>query len=97
MDEDRKIHALLREYGHSHQNFVNKAIHWICVPMIIFSLVGLLLSTHMIHGIIGAGGLFAMSVALFFLAWIGQFVGHKIERAKLSFFDDLRFLLVGPA
>ena len=30
------------------------------------------------------------------LAWIGQFIGHKIEGKKPSFFDDLRFLLIGP-
>jgi uncharacterized membrane protein YGL010W len=36
------------------------------------------------------------SVAVFVVAWIGQFVGHKIEGKKPSFFDDLRFLLIGP-
>jgi len=36
------------------------------------------------------------SVAIFVIAWIGQFIGHKIEGKKPSFFDDLRFLLVGP-
>jgi uncharacterized membrane protein YGL010W len=29
--------------------------------------------------------------------WVLQFIGHKIEGKKPSFFDDLRFLLVGPA
>lgn len=38
----RKIDQLLEEYGQSHQNPVNKKIHWICVPVIFFSLVGLL-------------------------------------------------------
>ena len=32
------------EYGESHQNPVNKAIHYICVPAIFFSIVGLLMS-----------------------------------------------------
>ena len=36
------------------------------------------------------------SVAIFVIAWIGQFIGHKIEGKKPSFFDDLRFLLIGP-
>jgi uncharacterized membrane protein YGL010W len=31
------------------------------------------------------------------VAWIGQFVGHKIEGKKPSFFEDLQFLLIGPA
>lgn len=36
------------------------------------------------------------SVAIFAIAWVGQFIGHKIEGCKPSFFDDLRFLLIGP-
>jgi uncharacterized membrane protein YGL010W len=37
-----------------------------------------------------------ISVAVFGMAWIGQFIGHKIEGKKPTFFDDLRFLLIGP-
>ncbi len=37
-----------------------------------------------------------VSVVVFVLAWIGQFIGHKIEGKKPSFFDDLKFLLIGP-
>ena len=40
----RKIDQLLSEYGESHQNATNKAIHWICVPLIFFSVVGLIAS-----------------------------------------------------
>jgi uncharacterized membrane protein YGL010W len=40
----RKIETLLHEYGLSHQNETNKAIHWICVPAIFFSIVGLIFS-----------------------------------------------------
>ena len=32
------------EYGESHKNPVNKAIHYICVPTIFFSIVGLMMS-----------------------------------------------------
>jgi len=39
-----KIERLLDEYGVSHQNSTNKAIHWICVPLIFFSIIGLLYS-----------------------------------------------------
>lgn len=35
-------------------------------------------------------------IALFALAWIGQFYGHKVEGKKPSFFKDLQFLLIGP-
>lgn len=37
-----------------------------------------------------------LSVAIFVLAWIAQFVGHRIEGRKPSFFEDLQYLLVGP-
>lgn len=35
-------------------------------------------------------------IAIFVIAWIGQFYGHKIEGKKPSFFKDLQFLLIGP-
>ena len=37
------------------------------------------------------------NVIAFVVAWIGQFWGHKIEGKKPSFFQDIFFLLVGPA
>ncbi|MBX2978844.1 MAG: DUF962 domain-containing protein [Flavobacteriales bacterium] len=41
--------------------------------------------------------LWMVCVVLFVLAWIGQFIGHKIEGKKPSFFEDLQFLMIGPA
>ena len=38
-----------------------------------------------------------LSILIFILAWIGQFIGHKIEGQKPSFFEDIQFLLIGPA
>lgn len=40
--------------------------------------------------------IFTLSLGIFIVAWIGQFVGHKIEGKKPSFFKDLQFLLIGP-
>jgi uncharacterized membrane protein YGL010W len=37
-----KLDALLNEYAESHQNALNKKIHYICVPFIYFSIVGML-------------------------------------------------------
>ncbi|GAL26575.1 putative PRS2 protein [Vibrio variabilis] len=37
-----------------------------------------------------------LSIGLFVVLWIMQFVGHKIEGKKPSFFDDIQFLLIGP-
>ena len=40
--------------------------------------------------------LWAVSAAVFALAWLGQFIGHAIEGKRPSFFKDLQFLLIGP-
>lgn len=126
----RTIDALLAQYGESHRNPVNELIHFVCVPVIVFTLLGLLWSIHPLLALATsiaalvyyyqlsrpfAAGMLAMiaimlgllaalppatilplSLAIFVLAWIGQFIGHKIEGKKPSFFDDLRFLLIGP-
>lgn len=39
---------------------------------------------------------FWVSIVVFVVMWIFQFVGHKIEGKSPSFFEDLRFLLIGP-
>jgi len=36
------------------------------------------------------------SVALFVAGWIFQFIGHRIEGRKPSFFEDIQYLYVGP-
>ena len=38
----------------------------------------------------------ATAIAVFVVAWIGQFIGHIYEGHRPSFFTDLVFLLVGP-
>ena len=42
------------------------------------------------------GTVLPTSIGVFVAAWLGQFIGHHIEGKKPSFFDDLRFLLIGP-
>ncbi len=37
-----------------------------------------------------------ISIGVFVVAWIFQFIGHKIEGKKPSFFTDLFYLLIGP-
>ncbi|MEM7669928.1 MAG: Mpo1-like protein [Pseudomonadota bacterium] len=37
----RKIDRLLSEYGESHQNETNKAVHWVCVPVIVWTVIAL--------------------------------------------------------
>jgi uncharacterized membrane protein YGL010W len=40
----RTVNQWLAEYGESHRDATNKLLHWICVPVIVVSLVGLLWS-----------------------------------------------------
>jgi uncharacterized membrane protein YGL010W len=37
-----------------------------------------------------------IGLAIFVIAWIGQFFGHQIEGKKPSFLKDIQFLLIGP-
>ena len=124
------IHALLEQYSDSHRNPTNERFHFVCVPLIVFSLLGILWAIHPVAALATVGwamwyyvqlskpfawGMLAMSalmlailalmplmtvlplsIAVFVVAWIGQFIGHKIEGKKPSFLDDLRFLLIGP-
>lgn len=135
------VHTLdqwLDEYAESHRNPVNKLFHWFCIPLIVFSIAGLLraipvgnvwvnattlvgvlvllyylmLSPRLaagmlmifallyvlvqgVHSTAGAAEI-PLMVAIFLVAWIGQFVGHHIEGARPSFFKDIQFLLIGP-
>ena len=125
----RRIDYLLAHYGESHQNPSNELIHFIAIPMIVFSLIGVL---HWLHpnlaliaiaasivyyarlstlfmvvmtlaaalslyvaGLLG-DALLPVSVAIFVLSWIFQFIGHRIEGKKPSFFEDPQYLLIGP-
>lgn len=38
----RTLDELLEKYGESHQNIINKRIHWVCVPTIFVSIVAML-------------------------------------------------------
>jgi uncharacterized membrane protein YGL010W len=39
---------------------------------------------------------FMLAISIFVIGWIIQFVGHKYEKAKPAFMDDLNQLLIGP-
>jgi uncharacterized membrane protein YGL010W len=40
--------------------------------------------------------LWATCLAIFVVAWIGQFIGHAYEGKRPSFFKDVQFLMIGP-
>ncbi len=73
--------------------FVRSKALWL--GMSVFSLICLWLA-HWLN-IHAHWPLWTISLGLFALAWIGQFIGHHIEGAKPSFLKDLQFLLIGPA
>lgn len=54
--------------------------------------------TVVMIGIVQALGAYVLpvSAAVFVIAWVAQFVGHRIEGRKPSFFEDLQYLFVGP-
>lgn len=60
-----------------------------------FVVLGLL--TRVLHDALGRHGLLMLGIGVFVVAWIGQFVGHKLEGRKPSFLTDLTYLLIGPA
>jgi len=37
-----------------------------------------------------------LSLIVFVVMWVFQFIGHHIEGKKPSFFKDIQFLLIGP-
>ena len=43
------------EYGESHRNPVNKLVHWICVPLITFSVLGILWAIHPLVTVVAIG------------------------------------------
>ena len=45
----RPVDVYFNKYAESHQNPTNKIIHWICVPLIVFSLLGLVWSIPFPH------------------------------------------------
>lgn len=127
--EPRRVDYLLAHYGESHQNPRNEFIHFIAIPLIMLSLIGMMVALHpmlaylfvaasmVYYARLSAVFLLAMaawsaltlmvvfamgamvlpfSVAIFVGAWILQFIGHKIEGKKPSFFEDLQYLWVGP-
>ncbi len=128
--QPRAIDTLLAKYSESHLNHTNELIHFVCVPVIVFTLLGLVWSIHplaavavtlaslayyfalsrpfalgmllmaaLMLGLLSLmpdAAVLPLSIAIFVVAWIGQFIGHKIEGKKPSFLEDLRFLLIGP-
>ena len=63
--------------------------------MLLFSACCLALANYL--SITFPGNLATISLAIFVIAWVVQFYGHKIEGKKPSFLKDVQFLMIGPA
>lgn len=79
----RKIDQLFGEYAESHQNHTNKAIHWICVPLIFWSILGfisLIPSQHICLNFYGCISIVSLilvlvvSIFYFRLSWKTAFI-----------------------
>jgi uncharacterized membrane protein YGL010W len=76
----RKIDELLLEYGASHQDHTNKVIHWICVPLIFFSIVGLIASipAEGVQRLLGEGNPYANWAAVVLILVLVYYVSLSI-------------------
>lgn len=53
--------------------------------------------TELLYRALGPADLAWFAFGVFVIAWVGQFMGHKLEGRKPSFLTDLAYLLIGPA
>ncbi|KRA31712.1 hypothetical protein ASD68_13780 [Rhodanobacter sp. Root627] len=63
--------------------------------LLVFAVLGLF--TNLLYYRLGAMMLCYVAIAVFVVAWIGQFIGHQYEGRRPSFLTDLSYLLIGPA
>ena len=78
----------IAEYAEAHQHPVNRVAHSIGIPMIALAILLIPVSFFVSR-------LWMISLALFVIGWILQFVGHYFEGKPPEFFKDYRFLFVG--
>jgi len=78
----------IEEYSESHRNKINQITHKIGIPLIALSIVS-------VPFFLIFDGLWKISLAIFVIGWILQFIGHYFEGKPPEFFKDYRFLFVG--
>jgi uncharacterized membrane protein YGL010W len=74
---------------------LSPVLSYFMLLLIMFFSAGIVTLEKM-HNTAGWPQMWQVCLGIFVLSWIGQFIGHKIEGKKPSFFDDLKFLLIGP-
>jgi len=73
-----------------------KRSHVLAAALLV-AFAALALLTHLLFTGLGAARLCWLAIAVFVLAWIGQFIGHHFEGRRPSFLTDVSYLLIGPA
>jgi len=145
----RPVDIYLDKYAETHQNPTNQFINWVCIPLVVFGLLGLvwavpfpyikflgqyngyfnwasfliagsmyfyyklspvlsylmlLLLFSFTYGIMeldtlqktGGPALWQVSLTILVIAWIGQFIGYKIEAKRPALSEEPKFLLIAP-
>jgi len=84
----RKVDELFARYGESHRHPANEAIHWICVPLITWSVLAALWAASPVAAYIAIG------LAVAFYAWLSV----QIAVGMLALFALMLYplILLGP-
>lgn len=84
----RRVDALFARYGESHRHPTNKAIHWVCVPLITWSLLAMLwwLSPAAAYVLIGIATLFCLTLS--FTIAIGMLAVAAVMVYPLTLLGD---------
>jgi uncharacterized membrane protein YGL010W len=67
----------------------------LAMGMLFFSVICLAVANFL--NLTFPGMLWMISLGIFVIAWIIQFIGHEVEGKKPSFLKDIQFLMIGPA
>lgn len=89
MPHMKSIHQWFDEYGVSHQNPTNKLIHWFCVPVIYFCVMGLLYSIPLPHG---AAAVVVMMLTLVFYALLSITLAVGVGLINLVMYSLLLYM-----
>ena len=81
----KQIGTWLSEYDESHRNKTNKLIHWICVPLIFFSVTGFLYGIKLPYQLNDAVQLNAGFVALLFVFFYYAVLSWRLSIGMMLF------------
>ena len=86
--QPRHIDILLARYADSHRHPLNEAIHCVCIPAIVFSLLGILWAIHPAAALLVVGGALAYYVRLSLPFAIGMAAMAAVMLGLLSLLPE---------